>query len=94
VATFFGAMMASATVTAKGQVTIPASVRAALGLDAGSRVEFIETGAGQFAIVPVTVSVEALKGLLRKPAKPVSVEDMIVAPKNYRSGRGAVIQKK
>jgi AbrB family looped-hinge helix DNA binding protein len=71
--------MASATVTAKGQVTIPASVRAALGLDAGSRVEFIETGDGQFAIVPVTASVEALKGLLRKPSNPVSVEDMNAA---------------
>jgi AbrB family looped-hinge helix DNA binding protein len=72
-------MMASATVTAKGQVTIPASVRAALGLDTGSRVEFIETGEGQFAIVPVTASVEALKGLLRKPSKPVSIEDMNAA---------------
>lgn len=71
--------MASATVTAKGQVTIPASVRAALGLDTGSRVEFIETGEGQFAIVPVTASVEALKGLLRKPSKPVSIEDMNAA---------------
>jgi AbrB family looped-hinge helix DNA binding protein len=72
-------MMASATVTAKGQVTIPASVRAALGLDTGSRVEFIETGEGQFAIVPVTTSVEALRGLLRKPSKPVSIEDMNAA---------------
>jgi AbrB family looped-hinge helix DNA binding protein len=72
-------MMASATVTAKGQVTIPASVRAALGLDTGSRVEFIETGEGQFAIVPVTASVEALRGLLRKPSKPVSIDDMNAA---------------
>lgn len=71
--------MASATVTAKGQVTIPASVRAALGLDTGSRVEFIETGEGQFAIVPVTASVEALRGLLRKPSKPVSIDDMNAA---------------
>jgi AbrB family looped-hinge helix DNA binding protein len=73
--------MASAIVTAKGQVTIPASVRAALGLAAGSRVEFIEIGEGQFAIapVPVTVSVKALKGLLRKPPKPVSVDEMKTA---------------
>jgi len=69
-------MMAAATLTSKGQITIPASVRAALGLDTGSRVEFVDTGKGQFAIVPVTSPVLALKGVLNKPSKPVSIEDM------------------
>lgn len=68
--------MATATLTSKGQITIPASVRTALGLDTGSRVEFVDTGKGQFAIVPATSPVLALKGMLRKPAKPVSIEDM------------------
>jgi antitoxin PrlF len=68
--------MATATVTSKGQVTIPASVRAALGLDAGSRIEFVETGKGQYSIVAATSSVQALKGMLRKPPRPVSVEAM------------------
>lgn len=68
--------MATATLTSKGQITIPVSVRAALGLDTGSRVEFVDTGNGQFAIVPATSPVVALKGLLSKPAKPVSIEDM------------------
>lgn len=68
--------MATATLTSKGQITIPASVRAALGLDTGSRVEFVDNGKGQFAIVPATSPVAALKGLLGKPAKPVSIEDM------------------
>ncbi len=34
-----GIIMATATLTSKGQVTIPASVRAALGLGVGSRIE-------------------------------------------------------
>jgi AbrB family looped-hinge helix DNA binding protein len=71
--------MASARVTSKGQVTIPAAVRAALGLDAGARVEFVEIDKGQFALVPATVPVQALKGMLRKPAKPVSIEAMNAA---------------
>ena len=71
--------MATATLTSKGQVTIPASVRATLGLDTGSRIEFVETQTGQFAIVAATSPVKALKGMLRKPAKPVSLEDMQVA---------------
>ena len=68
--------MVSAKLTSKGQITLPASLRAALGLDAGSRVEFIETGNGQFAIIAATEEVQSLKGMLKKPAKPVSIEEM------------------
>jgi antitoxin PrlF len=68
--------MATATLTSKGQVTIPASVRATLRLEAGSRIEFVETSEGQFAIIAATSPVQALKGVLRKPASPVSIEDM------------------
>ena len=68
--------MSTATVTSKGQITIPLPVRAALNLDAGSRVEFVEFTKGQFTIVPATNAVQALKGILKKPAKPVSIEDM------------------
>ena len=71
--------MVSAKLTSKGQITIPANVRAALGLDAGSRVEFVETGKGQFAIIAATEEVQALKGMLKKPAKPVSIEEMNLA---------------
>ena len=68
--------MVTATVTSKGQITIPASVRAALALDAGSRVEFVELPTGQYAIVAATDSVQSLKGMLRKPAHAVSIEHM------------------
>lgn len=71
--------MVAATVTSKGQITIPASVRASLGLEAGSGVEFVEISKGQFAIVAVTKSVQALKGMLRKPTYPVSIDQMNTA---------------
>jgi AbrB family looped-hinge helix DNA binding protein len=67
--------MSTATVTSKGQVTIPADVRQRLGIASGDRVEFVEFDGG-FAIRPAIDDVRSLKGLLRKPAKPVSVEDM------------------
>ena len=63
--------------TSKGQVTIPARVRQALGLDSGDRIEFVEIAKNQFAILPATGSVRELRGLLReRPKKPVSIEDM------------------
>lgn len=68
--------MTTATLTSKGQITIPAPVRAALGLESGSRIEFVETEKGKFLIVPATSSVLDLKGMLRKPATPISIEDM------------------
>ena len=71
--------MTSATVTSKGQVTIPAEVRQRMGLGTGDRIEFVELDGGGFAIKPAIDDVRSLKGLLRKPGKSVSVEDMNAA---------------
>jgi antitoxin PrlF len=72
--------MSTATVTSKGQITIPAKVRAELGVSAGDRVEFIELGKGRFAIVPATRSIKELKGIFKgRRRKPVSIEEMDAA---------------
>ena len=68
--------MATAVITSKGQITIPKSVRERLGVDAGDRVEFVETDNGVFTVVAATRDVKELKGMVPKPAKPVSVDDM------------------
>ena len=67
--------MATATITSKGQITIPKSVRMKLKLEAGHRVEFIETDEG-FLVKPATRDIRSLKGILPKPRRHVSVEDM------------------
>lgn len=67
--------MSTATLTSKGQVTIPADVRQRLGVGSGDRIEFVEIDGG-FAIQPAIDDVRSLKGLLRKPAKSVSIDDM------------------
>ena len=71
--------MATATVSSKGQITIPAQVRASLGLRPGDKVDFVEIEKRQFAIVAVTQSVKRLKGIIRKPQIVVSIEDMNTA---------------
>jgi len=71
-----GGNMSTATITSKGQITIPAVVRTALGVQAGDRVEFVEVVPGRFELVAATQSVTALKGLIRKPASPVTIEAM------------------
>lgn len=71
--------MATATITSKGQITIPARVRAALGLSAGDRIEFVKQESGKYVIIPATHSVQELKGLIKKPPRAVSIEEMNAA---------------
>ena len=71
--------MSTATLTSKGQVTIPAAVRARLGVGAGDRLEFIEVAPGRYEMVAATQSVTALKGLVRKPASATTIEAMNAA---------------
>ncbi|PYV76067.1 MAG: AbrB family transcriptional regulator, partial [Acidobacteria bacterium] len=66
-----------ATLTSKGQITIPAQVRVELGVNTGDRIEFVEIGEGQFAIVAATRSVKELDGIFRgRVREPVSIEQM------------------
>ncbi len=79
--------MATATVTSKGQITIPKRVRTAMGIDAGDRVEFVETEKGEFSIMAATKSVKELKGMFRgRRSKPVTIEAMNSAIAKRASG--------
>ncbi|MBH8612139.1 AbrB/MazE/SpoVT family DNA-binding domain-containing protein [Pseudomonas mohnii] len=71
--------MPSATLRSRGRLTIPAQVRDSLGLKPGDRVHFFEMSDGQFAMIAAIHSVQSLKGMIRKPRVPVSVEDMNAA---------------
>ena len=71
--------MTTATVTSKGQITIPANVRQALKVTAGDRVEFVEVAPGRFEFFVATRSVKALKGMFGKAAHSVSIDDMNLA---------------
>jgi antitoxin PrlF len=71
--------MSTATVTTKGQVTIPVDVRSKLQIGAGDRIEFVEVSPGRFEVVAATQSVKALKGLFGKAKRVVSIEEMNAA---------------
>ncbi|APQ14686.1 AbrB family transcriptional regulator (plasmid) [Pseudomonas oryzihabitans] len=78
--------MSSATVTSKGQITIPVEVRALLGIESGDRVAFVQTGDRAFALVPVNRRVTELKGFLKHQGEAVSLEQM-----NEAIGQGATL---
>ncbi len=68
--------MTTATVTSKGQITIPVDVRQSLNVEAGDRIEFVEVAPGRFEFFAATRSVKELKGMFGKPAKSVSIDAM------------------
>jgi len=68
--------MPTATLTSKGQITIPIDVRNRMNVNTGDRVEFIEIGPGRYEFVAATRSVRELKGMFGKPSKKVSIDDM------------------
>jgi AbrB family looped-hinge helix DNA binding protein len=68
--------MATAAVTSKGQITIPAEVREDLGLKVGDRVSFIKGENGEYIMKAKTGSLMGLKGFIHWTGKPVTIEEM------------------
>jgi antitoxin PrlF len=68
--------MSAATLTSKGQLTLPKEIRTAMGVGPGDRVEFVRMEDGNFAVLPAAQPVKRLKGLIARPDKPVSLGDM------------------
>lgn len=65
-----------ATITAKGQVTVPKPIRDKLKLKPGDRIDFILVSGDEVRVVPVTASVKQLKGMVPRPGKPVTLQQM------------------
>ncbi len=68
--------MSTATLTSKGQITLPAELRRVLSLESGDRIEFFRQADGVYGLRPLTGSVRDLKGIVPKPAKRVSIVQM------------------
>jgi len=68
--------MPTSTLTSKGQITLPRTVRQTLGLESGDKVDFIEVEGG-FRLVPLRKDVRILKGRFAgRVDQPVSLEEM------------------
>jgi antitoxin PrlF len=69
--------MPTATMTTKGQVTIPKEVREHLGIETGDRLSFVVQEDGTVIVQPITRHVRELGGLLQRPGqRPVSANEM------------------
>lgn len=72
--------MKSATITSKGQVTIPKEIRDYLKLEIGSKIDFVIDESGTVKVIPLDVPVTALSGMLHRPDRPAAtIENMEAA---------------
>ncbi|HEV8230675.1 MAG TPA: AbrB/MazE/SpoVT family DNA-binding domain-containing protein [Candidatus Limnocylindria bacterium] len=86
---------ASATLTSKGQLTLPASIRRALALKAGDRLRF-EAAAGEKLIVTPLRRGDplALSGILESAARRVGDVDLAEMRRRAWSRRGRALRRR
>jgi antitoxin PrlF len=78
--------MPSASLTSKGQITIPKVIRELLQVKTGDRVEFVVDG-DHVVLRPGTLDFRSLRGLLHQEGrKPVSLKEMDAAIANAHAG--------
>ena len=64
------------TLTSKGQMTVPKRLRDLLHLQPGDRIEFLVDEDGTVRMVPLTAGVGALKGMVPRPKRVVTLAQM------------------
>ena len=74
--------MATATMTSKGQMTVPRVIRERLRIGAGDRLDFVVNEQGDVVVRPAKGDITSLRGLLAAPRskkRSVTVADMEAA---------------
>ncbi len=64
------------TVTSQGQVTIPKELRRRLGVTAGGKLRFMLEADDRVVVRPVDLSIQRLFGILGKPPRSATLEDI------------------
>jgi antitoxin PrlF len=68
--------MIRTTLTSKGQITLPKAIRDQLGLKVGVKFDCYVDRNGYVVLVPLTVKLEDLAGILRYSGAPKTVEEI------------------
>ncbi len=68
--------MTVATMTSKGQITIPKEVRDELGLEPGMKVDFVRVGDREFRLRPKNVTILDLGGMAKYDGPPLGIGEM------------------
>ena len=79
--------MAAATITSKGQLTVPREIRAALGVGPGDRLAFRIHEDGSVTVEPENVDLRTLRGSIRPKVRGVTIAAMNDVIRRSAAGR-------
>jgi antitoxin PrlF len=79
--------MAAATITSKGQLTLPKEIRAALGVGPGDRLAFRVHEDGVVTVESEKLDLQTLRGAIHTKVKGVTIEAMNEAIRKSASRR-------
>jgi len=65
--------------TSKGQITVPKEIRMKLRLKPGDRVRFVVEADGKVRLWPAKRDISSLRGILPKPTRTASLEEIKAA---------------
>lgn len=74
----------NATVTSKGQITIPLQIRKILQIKPGDKIDFIRVESDRVIMMPTNHKLKELKGFLKKPKFTATVEQINEAVENAK----------
>lgn len=69
-------MLDITTISTKGQITIPSQIREQADLRAGDKVRFMIDDHGSVVLFPIRGSIRDAFGVLPKPKRALSIEEM------------------
>ena len=85
--------MPTATLTSKGQITIPLEIRHALGLHTGATLDFVQDQDG-FKVRPLRTGTDTLKGRFAgRVTRAVSIAEMNEAIASQATARQTAVSK-
>lgn len=64
------------TVSANGQTTLPKEVRRRFGVDKGGRIRLVLESETQATLVPASIGIGDLRGILPKPRRPATLDEI------------------
>jgi len=68
--------MVTSTVSSRGQTTIPVDIQRLLKVKPGDKIQYFIEPDGRVSLLPKSLSVRDLTGVLPKPTRTVTVEEM------------------
>ena len=68
--------MATSTLSTRGQTTIPIEIQRLLNVKAGDKIQYFVEADGRVSLIPKTLSIKDLAGVLPRAERVVSVEEM------------------